>query len=216
MPTLYNIPNVPGVPPVAFAPGFIQPVLLVHDIVSQFSAIFGPQWGIFLGGVPVITAESVTGFEFRGEWTISDYPVEGGQFESYDKVLAPYVAKVRLASGSTPQAREALLASVAAAAATLDLYDVVTPEFTYLSCSITHYDYRREAQRGVGLIVIDVWLAQVIQQNSGTLNAANAQNPSSSDPVQNGAVNLTSVDEGKGSGPPLQVSPPVDPASEFH
>jgi hypothetical protein len=49
----------------------------------------------------VITAELVVGFEFRNDWTISDYPVEGGIFESYDKVFLPYLAKVRFASGSS-------------------------------------------------------------------------------------------------------------------
>lgn len=182
------VADVLGVPPVNFLPGFVSPDLLTRDLVSQFSAIFGPQWGIFLGGAPVIVAESVTGYEHRADWTISDYPVEGGQFESYDKVLLPFLAKVRFASGSSPEARAILLEQVAAAASTLEKYDVVTPEFTYLSCSITHYDYRREHNKGVGLIVVDVWVSQVIEQNAGTLTAAGTQNPASADPVSDGQV----------------------------
>src|SRR5258706_2537341 len=112
----FNVPLVAGVPPINAVLDFSLPIALTQDVVSQFSAIFGPQWGIFLGGSPVIVAESVVGFEFRNDWTISDYPVEGGVFESYDKVLLPYLAKVRFASGSSPQARESLLAQVAAAA----------------------------------------------------------------------------------------------------
>src|SRR5712691_3004624 len=185
------VADVLGVPPVNFLPGFISPSLLTQDLVSQFSAIFGPQWGIFLDGEPVIVAESVTGFEFRADWTISDYPVEGGQFESYDKVLLPFLAKVRFASGSSPIARALLLEQVAEAASTLEKYDVVTPEFTYLSCSITHYDYRREHNRGVGLIVVDVWISQVIEQNAGTLTAAGVQNPASADRVSDGDVNAS-------------------------
>jgi len=204
-----NVPQVLGVPPVNFAPNFATPVLLVQDLVSQFSAVFGPQWGIFLGGEPVILAESVTGFEFRNDWTISDYPVEGGVFESYDKVLLPYLAKVRFASGSTDAARTALLEQVAAAAATLDLYDVVTPEFTYFSCSISHYDYKRAANQGVGLIVIDVWVSQVIQQNAGTMTSATVQNPASADLTHMGLVSPQQADTGGGRGPPLQITPPV-------
>lgn len=187
-----NVPDVPGVPAVAFAPGSdILPVLLTGDLVTQFSAVFGPQWGIFLDGAPIITAESVTGFEFRNDWTISDYPVEGGVFESYDKVLLPFLAKVRFASGSSAQARSDLLQAVADAAASFDIYDVVTPEFTYIGCNISHYDYRREAQKGVGLIVIDVWLSQVIVQNMGGLNAGSVQNPASSDSQSQGNVQTT-------------------------
>lgn len=200
---LVNVPDVAGVPPVAFAPGASNlPTLLTGDLVSQFSAVFGPQWGIFLNGVAVITAESVVGFEFRNDWTISDYPVEGGVFESYDKVLLPFVAKVRFASGSSAEARQQLLEAVAAAAASLDLYDAVTPEFTYTSCNISHYDYKREAERGVGLIVIDVWLSQVIQQNAGTLSASQVQNPASADNVSGGSVQPNTVDS------TLSITPP--------
>jgi hypothetical protein len=191
---------------VNFAPGFVAPALLTQDLVSQFSAVFGPQWGIFLGGSPVIVAESVTGFEFRNDWTISDYPIEGGVFESYDKVLLPYLAKVRFASGSSPTARAELLSSVAAAAQTLSLYDVVTPEFTYLSCNISHYDYRRSANQGVGLIVVDVWVSQVLIQNAGGLSAASVTAPSGADAVSGGSVSPT----GGGTGPTAQITPPVD------
>lgn len=205
MPVLpVNVPMVAGVPSVNFAAGFILPTLLTQDAVTPFASVYGPQWGIFQSGALVITAESVTGWEFRNDWTISDYPVEGGQFESYDKVLLPFLAKVRFASGSTSSARASLLSQVAAAAAAVAVYDAVTPEFTYLSCSIAHYDYRREASRGVGLIVIDVWLSQIIQQNSGTLTAAGVQNPASADPSQNGLVQPQSSSQSNVTFPPVQ------------
>jgi hypothetical protein len=193
---IVNVPQVLGVPSVNFAPGFVQPQILLQDLVSQFSAVFGPQWGIFQNGQPIITAESVTGFEFRADWTISDYPVEGGVFESYDKVTAPFLAKIRFASGSSPQARNQLLASIDAVAGLnnvpaggqLPIYDVATPEFTYIGCSISHYDYRREAHQGVGLIVVDVWVSQVLVQKANGLSASQVQNPASADPQSGGEV----------------------------
>lgn len=212
---LVNVPDVAGIPPVAFASpgGNSLPTLLTGDLVSQFSAVFSPQWGIFQGGSLVITAESVVGFEFRNDWTVSDYPIEGGVFESYDKVLTPYLAKVRFASGSTSQARADLLSQVAAAAQVTGgqnpVYDVVTPEFTYLSASISHYDYRREAQKGVGLLVIDVWLSQVIQQNTGSLLASAVTSPSSADFVSGGVVQTLPVDTGAGTGSALNILPSV-------
>lgn len=183
-----NVPDVPGVPPVEFAipGGNPLPALLTSDLVTQFSAVFGPQWGIFQDGEPVIVAESVVGYEFRADWTISDYPIEGGVFETYDKVQLPFLAKVRFASGSSTQARSSLLEQVDDAANSFELFDVVTPEFTYISASISHYDYRREAERGVGLVVVDVWLSQAIVQNTGGLAAGNVQDPTSADPVSGG------------------------------
>ena len=81
--------------------------LLVSDLVNQFAAIFGPQRGIFLEGIPVVTAESVISFEYRQDYTIADYPVEGGVFESYDKVQVPFLAKIRFAQGGSTADREA-------------------------------------------------------------------------------------------------------------
>jgi hypothetical protein len=199
---IVNVPQVPGVPPLNFNPSFVLPVPLTQDLVRQFSAVFDPQWGIFQSGSPIITAESVTGFDFRADWTISDYPVEGGIFESYDKVTVPFLAKIRFASGSSPQARQQLLAAVdavaglsgVAAGGQLPIYDVVTPEFTYTGCSISHYDYRRAANQGVGLIVIDVWVSQVLVQNATGLPASQVQNPASADPQSNGSVNGSTPD----------------------
>ena len=206
---LVNVPDVAGVPPVAFAQagGAPLPTALTGDLISQFTSVFSPQWGIFSGGSLIITAESVTGFEFRNDWTISDYPIEGGVFESYDKVLTPFVAKVRFASGSSIQARASLLAQVAAAAQVTGgqnpVYSVVTPEITYASCSISHYDYRREASHGVGLIVVDVWLSQVIQQNAGVLSSSSVQNPGSASAYNGGTVQTLPVND------PSSITAPI-------
>lgn len=207
-----NVPQVPGVPSVNFAPGFVQPTLLIQDLASQFSGVFGPQWGIFQNGQLIITSESVVGFEFRADWTISDYPLEGGIFESYDKVTIPFLAKVRFASGSSAQARSQLLANVDAVAGLsgvpaggqLPVYDVATPEFIYKGCSISHYDYRRVSNQGVGLIVIDVWVSQILQQTTGGLMASQVQNPASADANHGGEVNATTAPS------------PAPSASSFH
>lgn len=194
------VPNVPGVPAVNFAPtnlftaavGTITQIFA--DTVNQFSGIFSPQWGIFDSdtGAPVVIAESVVGYEFRNDWTVSDYPVEGGLFQSYDKVTLPFVAKVRFSAGSTEQTRYNLLTSVAAAAAVVPgeqpIYFVSTPEYVYQQAVITHYDYRRTAQQGVGLIVVDVWLTQVVPTAESPMTAGTVQNPSSAASAQGGQV----------------------------
>ncbi len=126
-----NVPNVPGVPALssysesnpalltgdalqvinAFLPppwGIYQngfPVLLPASIVSQaLNGIIAPIATIAsiagVGGLVPATASTVE-FEFRQDWTIADYPVELGSFQSYDKVQLPFEVRMRVAGSGT-------------------------------------------------------------------------------------------------------------------
>jgi hypothetical protein len=175
-----NVPLVPGVPALAsYIPNAI--VLLEGDAVELNFG--GPQlWGLYLDGVPVVTADTVTSFDFKEEWAISDYPVEtdsstnsGQAFYSYDKVQNPYTVRIRFVAGGTAAARVALLSSIASIANTLNLYDAVTPEAIYPNVNVTHYDYARTATSGLGIMIIDVWAEQV---RTNTTTASNSLAPS--------------------------------------
>lgn len=185
-----NVPQVPGVPALT-SYSALPVALLVADAVSVVSRVLQPQWGIYLNGLPVVASSlasllgvgslvgslnsissffggpnvaglfSVVDFEYKQDWSVSDYPVQNGAFLSYDKVQHPFDVKMRVAAGGSKSNRQDLLDTVADAAHTLDLYDVYTPEAIYPSCNITHYDYRRESSNGVGLIVVDIWLVEV-------------------------------------------------------
>jgi hypothetical protein len=135
--------------------------LLTSDTFQYFGSVFSTQWGIFENGIPVVAADTVASIEYRQEWAVADFPVEGGGFESYDKVYIPFDVRFRFAAGGSESNRTALLASIAAIAGNLVLYDASSPEATYLNCNVKHYDYRRTSINGVGLIIVDVWLTEV-------------------------------------------------------
>jgi len=137
------------------------PVLLTQDQYKYFGSVFNEQWGIFQNGVPVVTADSVVSMERRQEYAISDFPVEGGAFQSYNKVYIPFDVRFRFASGGSESNRQKLLDSVQAIVGNLVLYSAASPEAIYPSCNVVHYDYRRTAQDGVGLILVEVWLREV-------------------------------------------------------
>lgn len=169
-----DVPNLPGVPAlISYAANDVA--LLVADVISAVGALFGSQWGIFLDGAQAFDYNSVVDFNYKQDWPISDYQLEDGAFQSYDKVQLPFDVKVRVASGGSESEREALLTSVMAAANTLDLYDVVTPEQTYSSCNITHIDFARTATNGVGMIVIDIWFIEIRITSTSTFS--NTQQP---------------------------------------
>jgi hypothetical protein len=184
-----NVPALPGVPSLPRAPGassFVGLVLLTVDAVASLFGVGVTRWGIYLDGVPVFLGESTVSFEYKQDWSISDYPVEQGGFQSYDKVQLPFDVRVKIAAGGSAANRQELLNTLEAASNTLDLYDVYTPEKIYRSCNITHVDYRRTASNGVGLIIADVWLTEIRETAATTI--ANPQQPNLNDPVGAGNV----------------------------
>ena len=158
--------------------------LLTGDLIGEVAPP-GSQWGIFSGGGAVVIADTVLSLDYKQEWAISDFPVEEGAFESYDKVQLPFDARVRFVAGGSISNREALLSSIAAIAGTTQVFDVVTPEAVYPSATISHYSYARAANRGLGLLSVDVWLLQIVESIGAGQNVAQ---PDGSSPVNGGAV----------------------------
>lgn len=203
-----NVPDVPGVPSVTFAANAGSPLaLLTSDALSIFGSVFGfQQWGIYLDGFPVVISDNVLTFEYRQQWSISDYPVEQGAFESYDKVQTPFDVRMRFTAGGSSFNRQLLLDSIAAIAGDLNLYTAVSPEGIYPSCSITHYDYHRSAENGVGLITVDVWMIQI--RVSVGQDLSNTQSPTSAAQVNNGTSQPAAATATQSAQLPAIVGPP--------
>lgn len=171
-----DVPNVPGVPALpSYAANTVA--LLAADVGAVLAVLSGPGWGVFLNGAQAFAYRSIVDFDFKQDWPVSDYPVEPasgtspGGFQSYDKVQLPFDVRVRMTSDGDEAGREALIADVQAGANTLNLYDVVTPEQTYAGCNITHVDFKRSAENGVGMILIDVWFLQIRQTSTSTFTS---------------------------------------------
>lgn len=168
------VPNVPGVPSLSsYATGAIA--LLVSDAVSFALSAAIPRWGIFRNGVAVIASTNTISFEMRQDFPISDYPVEKGAFQSYNKVQLPGDIRVSVSRGGSETERQQFLKSIDAVINTTDLYDVVTPEQVYTNYNFSHRDVRRAAKGGVGLITVDLWLTEI--RESSTASFQNTQQP---------------------------------------
>jgi hypothetical protein len=202
-----NVPNVPGVPPLtsygvntAFL-AFSDALFVGQQVIN----VLQPQWAImnattgepvFLPASPATqllapiasltsllgisgfpTTASFVEFEVRQDWAIATYPIEGGLFQTYDKVELPFDVRLRIASGGNAAQRLAFLGQVRAMAQdTVNLYDVVTPDQAYYGLSVNHFDFRRTSANGVTLIVVDVYFQQV-RATSLTQAFANAATP---------------------------------------
>ncbi len=178
----YDIPNVPGVPKLLPSASGALPELLFADNLEGYG--YPPSaWGVFLNGGQVIPFETFVSIDYRQGWSIADYPIEEGGFHSYDKVELPFDARVRFASKGTEESRQELLQAVEAVAKSLERYDVVTPEKSYHSCNVQHYDYRRTNLNGVGIIVIEMWLLEIRTTSSGALGNATDANGNPVTPI---------------------------------
>jgi len=161
--------------------------LLVADakrILSLFNS--KPQWGLYAKGKAVIVADSVVSMEAKNDWRIADYPMEEGAFQSYNKVREPREVKIRLNKGGNDAARTKFLQTVNSISKSLDVYDVYMPEGKIPNVTIKHYDYKRTATEGVGLITVDLWMVEVITTVASAFS--NTKDPSGSAQINVGTV----------------------------
>lgn len=181
-----NIPNLPGVPPIPRLPYPIS-IFGVAKPKPMPKQITGVQWG-FVGatGESIITPDSFVDFEYREERKIPNYPIEGGSFQSYNKVAMPFDCRVTIScNGKGAMTKENFLSTIEKLMNSLTLISVITPNFTYENCNLVHVDYRREAKQGVSLIIAQLWFQQVrVVQVAVPVTTA----PSASSPQNNGQV----------------------------
>jgi len=216
-PPFPNVPKAPGVPQLARSnlfPASPGPVIgLALALGKLWQSIFAqPQWGIYktnppntkdASGIetvtivakrtPVVVPDSFGEFAYRNEWAVSDFPVQEGAFANYDKVSQPFEIMVRLYKGGTKEARKKFLDSIEAIAGTLDLYDIVTPEKSYVGVNVMRYEVTRRGARGAYFLSeVDLYFREIrtvtAAYTSTAVTTQNAQNPSAQSVTNTGSV----------------------------
>lgn len=184
------IVNNSGVPPLLNAVSTVSAILLTADAIGGLLGLLGgaSPWGIYLNGEAVVIADAVTAIEYKKDSHISDYPIEGGKFETYNKVAQPFDVRVTFIAGGSDSNRALFLSSVESIVDDYNLYSVITPEATYQNCNVVHHDYRRTTQNGRGIIAVTVWLKQVrVSTSSTSSTGASTAQPSGASAVIGGS-----------------------------
>lgn len=177
--------SIPGLPALPAGVSVLADVaLLAADLVTALLGQSDQQWGLFLDGSPAVVADSVVAFEIRDSRRVTDAPLEGGAFESYNKVKIPFQLTLRFAAGGSFEARQDLLDSIIDILDSLELFDAVTPERTYESVNPVDYDFRRTATDGQGLLIIDLHCRLI--NVTAESDFGDAQSPSAAAEVDNG------------------------------
>lgn len=194
-----DVPVAPGVPPVkrdASNPGTAGTPAQTSDN-PEIVVSYVNRWGIFTkDGALALDPDSITSMSFDGEFRVADFPIEEGGFESYDKVRLPFEVRVRMTKGGDIPDRYGFLNALDGLRETTDLFDVVTPERTYINVNITRVSLDRSREQGAGLITVDVAFREIVQNVISTFS--NTKSPASADPVSNGAVQVKPSDTGLG------------------
>lgn len=235
MPELVNVPDVDGVPAVLFAPGAGTSIALaIGDAAGiPFPILGAPQWGLYRNGAPVVACDTVLAFDHKADWSVADYPVEKGRFESFNKVQIPYDVRLVFLAGGSEASRSALLSSLQAIAGDLNIYDAVTPETVYPRVNVIHLDYRRSREAGVGMLAVNVFCQEVRaatasasdpsatgqvgtpasadaadQVNDGTVQAQDlGSQPNATATLSDGTPNTTATDLGMTPNAPVTTLP---------
>lgn len=212
-----DVPNDPGVPPVAQASGEDAGDDLSADSYADDigNADFTtPVWGIYdKVGNEALKPDSFLGIDYRQDTRVSNYPQEKGAFASYNKVQTPFDCRVRLAIGGTEDARTQFLATVDGMTNSIDLFSVVTPEVTYPSAALQSYNYHRDDRGGVTLLTVELDFIEVRQTAQADASEVDQpQDPGAADPVSDGQVQATPVSQSTVNAVDLPPLPPEQPA----
>ena len=157
-----------------------------------------PAWGIYLSGQLAIEADSILKVEVKESARISNAPQENGAFQAYNKVQAPFENRVQMTKGGNESERAAFLVALRAAKESLNLYDIVMPEMSYLNANITGFTMARSARSGVTLLTVEVMFEEVRQASAPVFTATtgggstatptlpNPKTPTGADPTNAG------------------------------
>lgn len=134
--------------------------LLTDDVLTSLTSI-PIQWGLFLNGELALNITSVIGVEPHQEYRLPTYPIEQGNFETYNKVTMPQDIHLQVTKSGTESERTDFLAALDQIAASLELYDMVTPEYVFLNVNIARVSYRRTAAQGATLLTVELALQEI-------------------------------------------------------
>lgn len=194
-----DVPASAGVPPVqrdagnSSAPTTPQ---LTQDSVDV-SQVANTQWGVYAqGGALALDPDNIIALSYSAEYRIADFPIEQGGFETYDKVALPFDTIVRMTKGGTLSDRGSFARTAESLRGDTKLYNVVTPEATYLNVNIARLSIDRSQDGGAGMIVLELHLREIRQNAKAAFSAT--KDPASAATTNNGSTQTSSALEQEG------------------
>lgn len=193
-----NVAALPGVPQLARSLLFAAAAPPALGFAANPSVLWhatqaAPVWGVFdSSNRLVVNADSVMDFGWRKENRIPNFPIQQGQFGTYNRVGLPFETSVVMSKGGTLAARTAFLQQIDAIVAqqNINLYTIRTPEKSYSNVSVTRAELSRRGKDNAYFFDVEVYfieIANVAAQYSSSATPLNdALEPSAIPPVNQG------------------------------
>lgn len=159
-------------------------------IFSVINSVINPGYGIYLkSGAKAISPTSFLGIEYGADASVVSAPIEGGSYNSYNKVKRPAVIRVLFVlegwsglTGSLPNltnfsltSRSDMLASLDAMINFAGTYDIETPDAVYESYDLVRYNYRT-SEREVTLLTVEAIFQAVLEEAEVMLSSTTSNN----------------------------------------
>ena len=169
-----NVPPLPGVPALKRAAPYVGAAL---TLLGEFLPlnIFGQDYAILATNTKsqLLVPDSFVDFEYKKEAKIPIYPMQGGAFQSYNKVVMPSDIKVTVTcSGNLTMSKQEFIQRITAMINSLVLVDISTPDEVYKNYNLIHVDYKRESTRGATMLIAQLWFQAVMIVTPATNNTA--------------------------------------------
>lgn len=204
IPLFPNVANLPGVPQLArslLIEAAAPPTLgfAANPSVLWQATQAAPVWGVFdSNNNIVINADSVMDFGWRKENRIPNFPIQQGEFATYNRVGLPNETSVVLVKGGSLSERTAFLQQVDAVVdqKNVSLYTIRSPEKSYVNVSCNRAELSRRGKDNAYYIDVELYFTEIVQvtaQYSTTaVSTPNASTPSAA-PVTNQGLNNPTV-----------------------
>jgi len=226
-PPFPNVPPLSGVPQLARSLLFPPTAPPTIGTAATSGALWqsttsAPIWGIFDdAGNNVTNADSVWSFDWRQENRIPNFPIQQGQFATYNRVGLPQELSVKLMKGGTLSDRTLFEQQINAliAQSNINLYTIRTPEQSYADVSCSRAEISRISKDGAYFIEAELYfieIDQVAAQYSTVATPTNNASEASAIPaVNNGLSQATTPSTAVQSSAVDAISQPVGSVSNL-
>lgn len=185
--------------------------------LSIIDSVLHPQYAIrdSKTGAVALEFSGMAAIQPSGRAQITTAPVEGGKYQSINKVKEPSVVRCEIIvtgltgfSGGMPNifdltftSQSSVLDTIKTMLSTANTYDIETPKETLESYDLIDHSYEVTSQRGVSMLTVYLYFQEVMQQMEVVLSGSQAEAKPTSDSVSQGVTGMGASTKDAGSTP---------------
>lgn len=176
--------------------------------LSIIDSVLHPQYVIRYNGTGYVALEysGMSAIQPSGKAQITSAPVEGGKYQSINKVKDPSVVRCEIIvtgltgfSGNIPNifdltftSQSNVLRTIKVMLETTGIYDIETPKETLESYDLIDHSYEVSSRRGVSMLTIFLYFQEVMQQMEVSMSGAQSQGKPAKDDTSQGVTGMGS------------------------